>query len=261
MDNDDKLLRKWCKDEELDYKLARKLKAKIFPLHEEAHKRLGHKFDKAYNEQRRGTKIRQDNATTILSLLKKLNPYAFSIKEQGVIKLHLEYLTLVEGIFSTRINFLIFILISNGHDLYSFRKRRNAKTLADIEEVNLGLKLKFLEKHGFKNLITNKVDIKLRNSVAHLFYEIDNDKSIKFDGKRITQSEYKKLYIKIRHVSYALHLINLLYYKRFVPIPLPKFTKIKCSCGYENIVPKIKPPPNAEPLTCTKCGKIITHTP
>ena len=167
----------------------------------------------------------------------------------------------MEGIFSTRINFLIFILISNGHDLYSFRKRRNAKTLADIEEVNLGLKLKFLEKHGFKNLITNKVDIKLRNSVAHLFYEIDNDKSIKFDGKRITQSEYKKLYIKIRHVSYALHLINLLYYKRFVPIPLPKFTKIKCSCGYENIVPKIKPPPNAEPLTCTKCGKIITHTP
>lgn len=256
VDNDDRLLQVLCKKEEVDFQLARKLKTKIFPLLEEGHKRLGHKFEKASSEQRRGTKIRQDNATTILFLLKKLNPYAFSIKEQGVIKLHLEYLTLVEGIFSTRINFLIFILIANGHDLYSSRKRGNAKTLADIEEVNLSSKLKFLGKHGFRNLIMNKVNIKLRNSVAHLFYEID-DESIKFGKKRITKSEYKKLYIKLRHVSFALQFIYWLYYLRFESIPLPNFTKIKCSCGYENLVPDIEIPPNVAPLTCTKCEKII----
>ena len=262
VDNDDKLLQKWCKDVDVDYKLARKLKAKIFPLHEEAHKQLGYKFDKAYNEQRIGTEIRQDNAKTILLLLKKLNPDAFSIKENGIITLHLEYLTLVEGLFSTRINFLIFILISNGHDLYSSRKGGYAITLTDIEEVNLGFKLKFLGEHGFSNLISNKVDIKLRNSVAHLFYEIDADKSIKFGKKRITQSEYRKLYIKLRHVTFALHLINLLYYKRFESMMSPrvtKFDKIKCSCGYENIVPNIKHPPKVEPLTCTNCGKPIKN--
>ncbi len=32
MDNDDKILEKWCKEEEVDYQLANKLKAKVFPV-------------------------------------------------------------------------------------------------------------------------------------------------------------------------------------------------------------------------------------
>lgn len=225
MDNDDKLLQKWCKKAKIDFRLARKLKTKIFPLLEEAHKQLGYKFDKAYNEQRIGTKIRQDNSRTILLLLNKLNPKSFPIKEQWIFTLHLEYLTLVEGIFSTRINFLIFILISNGNELYSHWKGDYVKTLKDIEEVNLSSKLKFLKKHGFGNLISNKVDIKLRNSVAHLFYEIAEDESINFGKRRITKSEYRKLFTKLRHVSFALQLIYWLYYLRFESIPLPNFTK------------------------------------
>lgn len=260
MNKDDELLKDWCKKEELDFKLAKKLKAKIFPLLEEAHKKLGYKFDKAYGEQRKGTEIRHDNTIVVFGLLQKLNPKALSKTEKWAITLHLEYLTLVEGVFSTQINFLIFILVANGHDLYSTRKGDYVKTLKDIEEVNLGFKLKFLKEHGFANLISNKVDTKLRNSIAHLFYEVDEKDNLKVGNRLVSHNQYSNAYTNLRHVSHSLHLINLLYYKRFESVSLPKslkFIKIKCSCGYENIVPNMKPPPDVEPLTCTKCGKII----
>lgn len=260
MNEEDKLLKDFCKKEEIDFQLAKKLKAKIFPLLEEAHKKLGYKFDKAINEQRTGTEIRHDNTITVFGLLQKLKPEPLSKKEKWAIALHMEYLTLVEGVFSTQLNFLIFLLIANGHDLYSTRKGGYVKTLKDIEEVNLSFRLKFLREHGFGNLISNKVDTKLRNSIAHLFYEVDENDNIKVGKKRISHEQYSKAYTNLRHVSHSLHHINWLYYKRFESVSLPKslkFSKVKCSCGYENIVPNLKPPPNVEPLTCTKCGKIL----
>ena len=214
MNNDDKILERQCKEAEIDYQLASKLKTKIFPLHEEARKRLGYRFDKAFIEHIKGTKLRRDNSKRILLLLhKKLNHRLFSPEELAVIGLHLEYLTLVEGIFAPEINFLIFLLIANGNP-YSTRKGNNVKTLSDIEKVSLTNRLKFLGKHGFKKLIVKKA-VKLRNSVAHLFYEIDENGTIKVGNKTITQEEYGKLYDDLRNVSYALHLISLLYYKRF----------------------------------------------
>lgn len=250
------ILQEWCEKEEVDYQLAHKLKAKIFPLLDEASKRLGYRFNKAYNEQRKGTRIRLDNSKSIMLLLERLKPKFFSLKEQQVIKLHLEFLTLVEGYVSTQINFLVFILVANGYDLYPNQKEKNVKTLRDIEKANLSDKLKFLRKHGFRNLIANKAR-KLRNGVAHLFYEINENGIIEVGNTRITQEEYDKLYDDLRNVAKSLHLISLLYYKRFAPIKLPKFIKIKCSCGYENLVPNIITPSHIEPLTCTKCGKII----
>ena len=215
MSNDDEILEKQCKKAELDYQLASKLKAKIFPLLEEAHKRLDYRFDKTFIEHIKGTKIRHDNSKRILLLLhKKLSPRLFSLKEHAVITLHLEYLTLVEGILAPETNFLIFTLIANGHDFDSSRKE-SVKTLSDIEKVSLASRLKFLRKHKFEKLIANKVNVKLRNSVAHLFYEIDEDFKIKVGDKTITRAQYSKLYDDLRNVSYAIHLINLLYYKRF----------------------------------------------
>ncbi len=214
MDNDDIILEKMCKEEEIDYHLAGKLKEKILPLLEEAHQKLGDDFDKVLNEQRKGTDIRLANSKRILLLLKKIKPSSSSIEERAVITLHLEYLMLVEGLFATEINFLIFILIANGHDFYSTRKGRYAKNVADIEEENLAFKLKFLREHGFE-MVTNKVDIKLRNSIAHLFYEIDDKGSLRIEKKTITKEHYSKLYAELRNVSFSLHLIYFLYYRRF----------------------------------------------
>ena len=214
MDNDDKILEKWCKEEELDYHLASELKEKIFPILEDAHQKLGDAFDKALYEERKEVDIRLANSKRIILLLKKMKAPSFSIEERYVVSLHLEYLMLVEGLFAAEINLLIFILMANGHDLYSAWKGRYAKTLGDIEEENLAFKLRFLKEHGFE-IITNKVDIKLRNSVAHLSYEIDDKGILKIGKRTVTEEDYSKLYDELRNVSYSLHLVYVLYYKRF----------------------------------------------
>lgn len=213
MDNDDKILEKWCKEKEVDYQLANKLKAKIFPLLEGAHQKLGYRFNKTFIEHIKGTQIRRNNSKRILLLLKKLNPLVFSLEERKIFTLHLEYLTSVEGISALEISFLVYTLIANGYPYFT-RKGNNVKTLSDIERESLTYRLKFLRKHKFRKLITKKA-VKLRNSVAHLFYEIDEDGTIKVGKTMITQAEYSELYDDLRNVSYALHLINLLYYKRF----------------------------------------------
>ena len=63
--NDDELLRKWCKEQDLDFNLAMFLKEKYFPLLKKAHKRFGDAFDKYFYEHRRGTDIRFDNLKTL----------------------------------------------------------------------------------------------------------------------------------------------------------------------------------------------------
>jgi hypothetical protein len=89
-------------------------------LKEEAHRRFGDEFNKHYYEHRRGTDIRWENIKTLVLLFEKLKAVkeVFVLKEKAVITLILQYLPIVEGAFSSEINFLIFTLISNGHDFY-----------------------------------------------------------------------------------------------------------------------------------------------
>lgn len=214
MDSDNAFLMKKCKEYEVDYGLVKKLKAKVFPILEKAHENLGYRFDKAYVEQRKGAQIRLANSGVIQLILRKLKPQSFSERERKIIGLHLEYLSLVEGFFAIQVNFLVFTLIANGYYLYSSFHRKNVKKLDDIEEVRFALKLKFLRKHGFM-IVANKPNAKLRNSVAHLFYYIDDDGTVRFGNQKITQEKYARLYDRLRNVSFGLHLVALAYYRRF----------------------------------------------
>jgi hypothetical protein len=257
--NDDGLLEKWCKEWEIDYQLARRLKGIFFPLLEEAHKRIGYRFNKAFLEQKEGMDLRLANSKRIMLLLKKLNPQDFSTEERKAISLHLEYITTVEGFLAPQINFLIFLLIANGHDFRFSRNGKCAETLRDIEKINFSKKLAFLGKHGFKELSKNKDDIlSLRNSAAHLFYEIDANGTIRVGHKKITEETYAKLYDYLRDVADSLHLLTRLYYKRFASFkPQTKLKKIKCTCGYVNLVPEVRNSGSKSPLRCTNCKKII----
>lgn len=214
MDSDNTFLRKECGEFEVDYRLATKLKTKVFPLLEKAHKKLGYRFDKAFTEQREGAQIRLANSGFIHLILRKLNSQAFSKREQRIISLHLEYLSLVEGFFAPEVNFLVFTLAANGCDFYSRFHRKNLDRLDDIEETSLASKLEFLRKHGFK-IVADKPNIKLRNSVAHLFYYIENDGTVRIGKQKITQEKYAKLYEGLRNVSIGLHLVALTYYRKF----------------------------------------------
>lgn len=260
MSNYDEILKTLCEKEDVDYHLAGKLKEKIFPLLEEAHRRIGYRFDKAFLEQKRGMDIRFANSRMILLLLRKLKPQEFSVEERKAISLHLEFLTLFEGLFATQINFLTFILIANGHNLRSARKATYVKTLGDIEKLSFAKKLRFLKKHDFEKLIGNRGASVLRNSVAHLFYQIDANGTVKVDEKSITENDYEKLYDYLRNVSYSIQMVNQLYYKRFASFPPSEFKEIKCSCGYVNLVPIIRTTHKPESIECTKCGKVIAES-
>src|SRR3990170_8583591 len=105
--NEDEILEKLCKEREVDYQIAKELKAKIFPLLDEAHRRNGYRFNKALVEQNKGMVIRLANSAMNLLLLKKLSPQDFPVKERKIFALHLEFLTLFEGFLATQINFLV----------------------------------------------------------------------------------------------------------------------------------------------------------
>jgi hypothetical protein len=89
--SDDDFLETLCKKHDVNYALSKNLKAKILPLLEEAHRRLGYRFDKTISKHRKGTDIRLANSAAIESILKRITPHSFSVRERTMITLHFEY--------------------------------------------------------------------------------------------------------------------------------------------------------------------------
>jgi hypothetical protein len=67
--------------------------------------------------------------------------------------------------------------IDSGHDLFQPIRNDFVNRFGDIDKVDLSIKLKFLEKHGF-NLIVDSVDRKLRNDISHLNFRVLADGKI-----------------------------------------------------------------------------------
>ena len=89
------------------------------------------------------------------------------------------YLWEYEGNFTFCINFLCFLLISNGHDLF---ERKYVKTFEEIEKVGTYAKTNFLVAHGLTMFDENKnPDIKemreLRNNIAHYKFRFEMNKA------------------------------------------------------------------------------------
>ena len=136
----------------------------------------------------------------------------------------------------------------------------------EIEETDLAFRLKFLKAHNFSEFLKDEYNIRLlRNSTAHLFYEIMADGQIEIGEKKITKSDYSKYYDYLRNVSYAINDVQNLYYLKSMvslgkeeleKISTSKLEKVLCSCGHENLLPEFR---NAleEHFQCSKCGKPI----
>jgi hypothetical protein len=252
---------------EIDFELAKTLKQKIFPLLEEAHSKKGNIFDRMLVEQKKGTEIRLNNSERLLKILHKVDRSKLTTEEITAITLHLEFLILFEGFFATQINFLIFTLIANGHDFYSTRKGKYVRSFDEIEETDFSFRMKFLKEHNFIELFNNEREIrKLRNSVAHAFYEIESNGDIKIDNEKVSSENYAKYYDYLRNIAFAVYDIRNVYYLRLITSLSPtekekimstKLEEVLCSCGYVNLLPEFR---NflEEQFTCTKCGKTIS---
>jgi hypothetical protein len=268
MSKEENLLKAWCERDEVDYELVKALKVKISPLLEEAHRRHGSEFDRVFLEQKSGTDLRLDNSARLFNILhKKLDRNKFTNEDIKAISLHLEFLPLVEGFFATQINFLAFTLTANGYNFYSTRRRNNIIFLDEIEGEDLACRIRFLKNNGFTELAKNENRIRtLRNSVAHVFYEIDPNGDVRIGKGKTTSKAYDEYYDYLRSIAFAVHNIqNLFYYKYFgslSPMDIEriknvKLEKVKCTCGNVNLLPDDRRVLGLQ-FKCTKCKKPIS---
>jgi len=87
------------------------------------------------------------------------------------------YLVLSEGIFSEIIQAIAFILMENHHDIYNPERMKFVENYEELDKIPLFVKLQFLKKHEFK-FVADAIDKKLRNSIAHLSFIVNDDGSI-----------------------------------------------------------------------------------
>lgn len=114
----------------------------------------------------------KDIWTLLTSKETSLNP-----RQKSLLELFL-YLQLVEGIFSETVNAIAFILLENGHDVYTdIPEPKFVRKYEELRPISLFVRLLFLEEHGFNNL-ANAADRDLRNRIAHLDYEVKEDGTI-----------------------------------------------------------------------------------
>jgi len=191
----------------------------------------------------------------------------FTKEEIKALSLHLEFLPLVEGFFATQINFLIFTLIANGNDFYSTRKKSNIVFLDDIEREDLASRIRFLKNNGFAELSKKQDKIRnLRNSAAHVFYEIEPKGDIRIGKGKVSAKSYDVYYEHLRNIAFAIYNTQkLFYFKTFNSlspadierIKNVKLEEVKCSHGHVNLLPddrKVR----GQQFRCTKCNEVIS---
>ena len=95
-----------------------------------------------------------------------------SPKESTLIDVFL-YLLVAEGGICNFLNFISYLLVMTGHDLYSLTKRKYVKAnMKEIRKVEMSTKIQFLKHHGF-GILTKEYDSTFRNDIAHHNYKID----------------------------------------------------------------------------------------
>ncbi len=158
------------------------------------------------------------------------------------------------------------MLTANGHNFYSKRKRADVTFLDEIEQEDLACRISFLKKNGFEEVAKNENSIrKLRNSSAHIFYEIDAFGDVQIGEEKITSKTYDEYYDYLRTFAFAVHEIrNLFYFENFARLSPSdmdrirnvRLEKVKCSCGNVNLLPDDR---NVlgQHFICTKCKKPI----
>ena len=212
MDKSNEWLKEQSQKYSMDYVLASRLKVKLLPLFEKALRKNPY-FSKELTEQKKEWENTFRNSIIASNLIfDKIKPQ-LKVEPKDISLLFLyHYLVMVESIYTSMIDLVIFSLVSLHHDLYVPHNNRYAKSYDDIQSIRLAMKLKFLSDHGF-NIISSKCDKKLRNSIAHASFVIEEDGTIRVNGRMINKN---RAYENIRNVSFAIHAIIRICYDKFL---------------------------------------------
>lgn len=145
------------------------------------------------------------NTFDVLSIISKskssLNP-----KEYSTLLL-MSYLSLSEGHYSEFIQLVSYLLVKNHHDIYNPYTTEFVKKYGDLEKIPFFIKLKFVKNHGFKNLLKT-FDKKLRNSIAHMTYEVDENGYVSYNKTKLSQEELRIKLWNLFYVCKSVYGIN-----------------------------------------------------
>ena len=131
-----------------------------------------------------------EDSISIIKLIQRLAD-KISSKETTLLELS-SYLILVEGLVFNSIDYLCYILVSDGHDIYNVGRRTYAENISDIAKISIKFKLEFLNYCEYN--IEEFFDLKFRNDIAHHNYTIDEDGHLWIAEKQINiRSQIKKL--------------------------------------------------------------------
>jgi hypothetical protein len=125
----------------------------------------------------------KDTIRTLKALSKLMTIKGTSQYEKAVLCLAL-YLFLAEGAIASYMNFICFMLVSQGHDIYDFFDKKFACSFEEIAGVDIRTKEEFLKEHNL-SLFNKGLDRKLRNAIAHCNFKVEDDGTIRVKGEKM----------------------------------------------------------------------------
>lgn len=132
-----------------------------------------------------------DDFNCVHDLLERLQKSGdINPKESTLLRVFL-YLLVVEAHICNHLNFITYLLVTTGHDLYTLTRRKYVKDDVDeIRKVEMSTKIQFLKHHGFSAL-TKEYDSTFRNDIAHHNYKVDEKGVMWIRGKAVDlESKY-----------------------------------------------------------------------
>lgn len=116
----------------------------------------------------------------VARVLQELSPKAKSMSKLLV------YLGLVESIGTTLIDLVLMLLIANGEEMHITRGPgiKHVSTPKELRKLDLAYKLYFLESHQL-GYFAKLIDRNLRNDIAHLKFEIEENGAIRDSNKNV----------------------------------------------------------------------------
>jgi len=134
-------------------------------------------------------------------LFEKVKPgLDIELREMSMLFL-LDYLVIVESLFTDVLDLLCFALVVEHHELADFYSRKYVRKLPELEEIALADKLRFLSLHGWEDA-SQAVDRGLRNAIAHGNYTIDEDGLVHIQGQTLGEDDFNKKYEAVRTFVY-----------------------------------------------------------
>jgi hypothetical protein len=93
------------------------------------------------------------------------------------------FLWAFEGLYSSRLDFVCYLLILSGKLLHDPYARKYPSSIGDLRKIPIYRKFEFLDKCGFDMLLREE-DRELRNRIAHNSFSLDKKGDIRIGDKR-----------------------------------------------------------------------------